>query len=152
MLPLAILLATPAFPQFESIQLKFEGMGCASCVESMPARLARMRGVEKASVDAASSLLTIRLAASNRVRLEQVRDAVQQDGTKVRSASVVLRGAVYNRGGVWMIEPVEAGAAYRLAGTLEWTEGKRYRVSGAISEPAPGAVLQVRSAEAISSR
>ena len=142
--------AIPGLAQFESMELRFEGMGCASCVESMPARVKRMRGVEEASVDPVSSKLRIRLAESNRVRLEQVRDAIQQDGTKVRSAAVTARGAVSRRDGKWMFQPVEGGASFELRGAGEWAEGKRFRVTGEIADPAPGAVLHVNSSAAVS--
>lgn len=142
---LPALAALPLFAQFDRIELRFEGMGCASCIESMPARIKRMRGVEEVSVDAAASILKIRLAESNRVRLEQVRDAIQQDGTKVKSAGVVLRGAVTRQDGKWTVQPLEGGASYVLEGGGPWSEGKRYRIEGNIADPAPGALLRVTS-------
>lgn len=131
--------------------MKFEGVGCASCIESLPPRIRRMRGVEDVSVDAASSVLKVRLAESNRVRLEQVRDAIQQDGTKVTAAAVTLRGTVTPREGKLVIEPAEGGAAYVLESKgVEWAPGRRYRVTGTMGAPAPGAVLRVSKAEPVS--
>lgn len=146
----AVLAAAPLLAQFDSIELAFEGVGCASCIESMPPRIKRMRGVEEVSVDAPASRLKVRLAASNRVRLEQVRDVIQQDGTKVRSAEVTARGTVSRQDGKWMFQPVPGGASYVLEGGSRWTEGGSYRVSGLISSPAPGAVLRVKTSEAVS--
>lgn len=143
---LAALAAIPLFAQFDSIELRFEGMGCTSCIESMPARIKRMRGVEDVSVDAAASILKVRLAETNRVRLEQIRDAIQQDGTKVKSASVTVHGTVLQQEGKWIIRPFEGGATYLLEGAGPWTAAKRYRVTGNIVDPAPGAVLRVTSA------
>ncbi len=141
-------LCVPAFGQFESIELRFEGVGCASCIESMPARVKRMRGVESADVDAAKGTLSIRLGSTNRVRLDQVRDAIQQDGTKVKSARVLLRGAVSREAGKWTVQPVEGGARYAIEGPsgAAWKEGAAYRIEGEIESPAPGATLKAVSA------
>lgn len=95
--------ALPVCAQFRSIVVTFEGIGCASCIESMPARMQRFRGVESATVDAEKGTLTIKLAAANRVRLEQVRDAIQQDGTKVRKARVEAAGVIAKEGGAWTL-------------------------------------------------
>lgn len=146
---LPVLFSIPLFAQLDSIELRFEGMGCASCIESMPARIKRMRGVTEVSVDAAASILKVRLAETNRVRLEQVRDAIQQDGTKVKSAAVTLRGVVAQQDGKWSVQPFEGGAAYVLEGAGPWTAGKRYRLAGTIADPAPGAVLRVAKSDEI---
>lgn len=94
LLILLLALALPAAAQFTKIEIKFEGIGCASCIESLPARMQRMRGVTEATIDAKAGLLSLKLAPDNRIRLEQVRDAVEQDGTKARSARVTVRGEV----------------------------------------------------------
>jgi len=98
------LLPAAALAQFQWIEITFDGVGCASCVESLPARMQRMRGVESAKVDAAKGTLQVRLAAENRVRVEQVRDAIEQDGTKVRRAVVSIRGVVAGEGGAWTLK------------------------------------------------
>lgn len=107
-------LTAPVFAQFTSIEIRFRDIGCASCVDSMPARIQRMRGVEHVSVDPAKSQLTIRLAPSNRIRLEQVRDALEQDGTKTLSASVRVSGMIGKEGGGWILRPANLPSAYGI--------------------------------------
>lgn len=114
LLPAALLTASPALAQLRSVELKFEGVNCAPCVESLPARIQRMRGVESASVDAAKGLLTIKFAPQNRVRLEQIRDTVQQDGTKAARALITAAGTLAEDSpgsGKWQLKlPNNAGS------------------------------------------
>jgi len=88
------LLAAPAFAQLRSAEIEFTGVNCAPCLESLPARIQRMRGVEKAEVIAAKGLLKVTFAEENRIRLEQLRDAIEPDGTKTTRARLQARGTV----------------------------------------------------------
>jgi copper chaperone CopZ len=100
--------------QLRSVDLSFEGIECASCVESLPARIQRLRGVESAKVDAANQILAVRLAAENRVRLEQIRDAVEQDGTKTRQATVTIQGTLVEEGNRWLLR-VPNGSSFEIS-------------------------------------
>ncbi len=102
----------PVFAQFRSIEIRFEGINCASCVESLPTRLARVRGVESAKVE--GSVLRVKLAEVNRVRVEQIRDFVEQDGTKAKHATVVVKGAVEKEGDKWVLKPAGVPGDYQL--------------------------------------
>jgi cation transport ATPase len=113
---LSLFATLPALAQFRSIEITFQGIGCASCIESLPARVQRMRGVESASVDAARGILKIELAAENRMRLEQVRDAIEQDGTKTVKATVRVKGEVAQVDGKWMLRPAGLSASYEIEG------------------------------------
>lgn len=105
----------PAGAEFRTIVMRFEGIGCATCVESLPGRMKRMLGVETAEVDAGKGVLKLTLGENNRVKVEQVRDAIEQDGTKARGAVVELRGQVERQDGRWVLR-VGPGAAYELHG------------------------------------
>src|SRR4051794_25930066 len=113
-LALLILLASPAYAQFRSMEITFEGIGCASCMESLPARMQRLRGVESATVDAAHGVLKIQLAEQNRVRVEQVRDMIEQDGTKMKSATVTVQGELAQASGKWVLQPPSLPASYEV--------------------------------------
>ena len=114
-LALALILGTiPSQAQFRTIEVTFQGIGCASRIESMPERLQRLRGVESAVVDAGNGTVTVRLAARNRVRLEQVRDLIEQDGTKTSKAKVQVSGVVAETGGKWILDPPGLGTQYQL--------------------------------------
>ena len=111
---LLFLLALPAFAQFRTIEVRFEGIGCASCIESLPARMQRIRGIESATVDAAAGVLKVKLAEQNRVRVEQIRDAIEQDGTKARDARVIVRGDLAKDGDHWILKPAGVPAGYAV--------------------------------------
>jgi cation transport ATPase len=97
--------AISAFAQVQQIEMTFEGVNCVPCVDSMATRTMRIRGVESASVDAAKGVLTVRLAKQNRVRVEQIRDLIQQDGTKAVRATVEVTGTVAkNEAGAWILQ------------------------------------------------
>src|SRR5690242_13912748 len=113
-LALLILLAAPACAQFRSMEIAFQGIDCASCMESLPSRLHRIRGVESASVDAHRGVLKVQLAEQNRVRLEQVRDMIEQDDTKVKSAAVTVRGELSQVDGKWVLQPPALPASYEV--------------------------------------
>jgi cation transport ATPase len=131
-------LAAPCFGQFVSMEFRFEGIGCASCMESLPERVKRLRGVESAAVDAEHGTLKLRLAAANRVRIEQVRDMIEQDGTKTRSAEVEVRGQVLREDGKWILQPAGVSARYEILGGIESAAGT-YVVIGTMDRLRPEA-------------
>ena len=86
-----------------------------------------MRGVESAEVDAERSALKLRLANGNRVRIELIRDQIEQDGTKVISGRVegignITReqggGLVFRPAGTSMAYPIEAARFQAVEGAL----------------------------------
>lgn len=108
------LFAALSFAQLRSAELTFEGVNCAPCLESLPSRIQRLRGVESATVDAAKGVLTVKFAAANRVRLEQIRDTIEQDGTKVRRAVIAAAGGIREEpaaSGKWILELPAPGLA-----------------------------------------
>jgi hypothetical protein len=104
----------PAWAQFRSMELTFEGIGCASCMESLPGRVGRIRGVESATVDAQHGVLRVLLAEQNRVRLEQIRDMIEQDGTKVKTATITVQGDLARVDGKWILQPPSLPASYEV--------------------------------------
>ena len=131
--------------QLRSLEMAFSGIECASCVESMPARIQRMRGVESAKVDAAKQILSVKLAAGNRVRVEQIRDAIEQDGTKAREAAVTIQGVLSEESGRWLLK-TPSGSQFEVslhgggAPSLQYSlKAGRASVSGAIRNLRPEA-------------
>jgi copper chaperone CopZ len=113
-LALLLVLASPLSAQFRSIEITFEGIGCSSCMESLPGRLERLRGVESVKVDPQSAVVKIQLAEQNRVRLEQVRDMIEQDGTKARKAIVAVKGELAQVDGKWVLQPPSLPSSYEI--------------------------------------
>ncbi len=133
---LLLLAALPCAGQFRTIEITFQGIGCISCIESMPERLQRLRGVEKVTVDAKSATLKIALAEQNRVRLEQVRDMIEQDGTKTQKAVVGIKGELTREGSKWKLQAAGVSASYLVEAKTALTEGS-HTVSGEVTEMHP---------------
>lgn len=137
MILLLILLVLPGAAQFRSVKMWFSGVGCASCIESMPERMRRLRGVEEAKVNAQEGTLEVQLAQENRVRFEQIRDLIEQDGTKVTRAAVRISGEVSNAEDRWILKPAGGSLAYELSGRKVKLGTGRRTVVGGIPEPHP---------------
>jgi len=136
-----------ALAQFRSIEVTFEGIGCASCMESLPSRMQRLRGVESATVDAQHGTLKIQLAEQNRVRLEQVRDMVEQDGTKAKTAVVTVKGELSQTQGKWVLQPPSLPSAYELE--AESPSPGTFTVVGQVVKLRPGSGRLVIQASAL---
>jgi hypothetical protein len=119
----SLLIALPGSAEWLALELTFQGTGCASCIESLPARIRRMRGVESAEVDAARGILRVKLASGNRVRLELVRDQIEQDGTKVTAAAVEGVGTIEPETERWVFRPDGQPLSYTIEG-ITFERGK----------------------------
>ena len=145
---LSLAAVLPCLAQFQSMEIAFEGIGCASCLESLPARIQRMRGVESATVDPERGILKVQLAAENRVRLEQVRDMIEQDGTKTKKAAVRVRGELSQVEGRWVLRLTGMEASYAVEGAVPASGAGTYVVSGDIAALRPeSGPLVIRASE-----
>src|SRR5690242_13824319 len=131
-------IAIPGLAQFRTMEITFQGVGCVSCAESLPERVRRIRGVESATVDVAQGVLKVALAQENRVRIEQVRDLIEQDGTKAKSAIVKVQGELTPKDGRWMLQPPALPVSYQVQGTVPSKPGT-YVVTGVIEKLRPAA-------------
>jgi len=59
-------------------------------------------------------VLKVQLAGQNRVRLEQVRDMIEQDGTKVKAAIITVQGELTQVDGKWVLQPPSLPASYEV--------------------------------------
>ncbi len=135
--------------QFRWMEIAFTGSGCESCTESLSGRLKRIRGVENVSVDAGRGAIDIQLSAPNRVRLEQIRDLIEQDGSHVGRCKVRVQGEISSDNGRWLLRPASVDAEYELHAppTIALRSGV-WVVSGQIAQPRPTAadiVIEVTS-------
>ena len=137
-----MLAAVPVFGELLRIGVAFQDAGCASCVESLAGRLARVRGVERVELDAEESLVTLHLTPGNRVRLTPLLARITQDGTKVLRTEVMGRGTIVAAEGGYVFEPAGSAQTYRLrleedaAKAIE--PDKIYEVRGVVSGTEPG--------------
>jgi copper chaperone CopZ len=103
-----------ASAEFLRIEVTFEDIGCASCVESLQGRLARVRGVEKVEVDAEKRLATLHLEPGNQVRLAPLLARITQDGTKVTRVAVSAEGTIGSTQDGLVFQPSALTDLYRL--------------------------------------
>ncbi len=80
----------PADPQPVAAEytLKIDGMTCASCVARVEKALARVPGVQSASVNLATDMATVKAAGP--VPLQALADAVRKSGYEVQADSIAL--------------------------------------------------------------
>ena len=153
MVVLLLMLACPALAQFRQIEVRFQDSGCASCVESLQSRLQRIRGVERVSAGAADGIvfLGVLLAGDNRVRLQQVRDFIEQGGNRILTIHVDLKGAIRREGESYLVLPAGGPQSYPIDLSALGGEGRKllsgaspdavFRLEGDLIRPAPGASL-----------
>jgi hypothetical protein len=115
---LAFLIALPLAAELHTLRVEFEPSGCASCLENLEARLKRMRGVETVKLEGGSAV-EMRMAEGNRVRLEIVRDFIEQGAGKVKRMSLEATGAAVDGGGAPYFELWDGGARYRVEGAAK---------------------------------
>ena len=139
---LLLLASSPLFGQLSRIDVAFEETGCPSCLESLEARLARVRGVERVELDADVRIVKLHLAPNNRVRLTPLLSRITQDGTKILRTHVQGRGAIVADEHGYRFEPTDSAQTYRLR--LKSINAKPphpdviYEVAGSVSETGPG--------------
>ena len=131
-------LGLPAAAQFQQMEVTFEDTGCASCVESLEGRLARVRGVEAVNLDAERGVVTLRLEKNNRVRLGPLFARITQDGTKITRVAAVALGAIEGNADAWLFHPSGLGQTFQLLLTGEAAKvrpesGVVYKVSGVLT-------------------
>lgn len=138
--------ALPVGAEFLSLEVTFQGIGCASCIESLEGRLGRVRGVETVTVEADRSLVRLQLAPDNRVRLHPLLSRITQDGTKVVSTAVVVRGEITSDENGLLFQPSGLSRRYRLeTPKMEPQPNTPYEVRGVV--PGTERVLKAESVE-----
>jgi copper chaperone CopZ len=149
--------AVSANAEFRQIDIDFEGTGCASCAESLPERLKRVRGVESATVDLGRSRVSVHFEPGNKARLAPVVSRITQDGTKIRRVETVARGKITRQGDNLVFELTGSSETYQLrpaegAPPLNPKDGLLYDIQGVLSGIEPGAetILEAQSMDAVS--
>jgi cation transport ATPase len=97
---IAALAACTANAELLKIEIGFGGMECASCAEFIESRMTRNRHVQSVHMDKEKGILRLELKAGNALRLDQVRDLVQQSGFTLKSVAVSARATVQPGGAV----------------------------------------------------
>ena len=133
--------------EFVRIEQSLTQLDCASCAESLAARLKRLRGVESAGLGA-GGFVWLELKPDNTIRLETIRDLAKGGGFTPGEARVRVRGKALEREGKWWLEIAGLDQTYRLdlgPGVGPPRPGQRIVAEGVVAPPAaPGTPPVVR--------
>jgi hypothetical protein len=141
--PLWMALLTPALGQLREVTIELRPTDCVTCMESLPERMKRVRGVAGAEMQEAPARVLVRLEADNRVRLTRLLDVVLQDGTGIARVALRAAGEVFDEGG-WRFRVLAGDRALRWRGAAPAKAGRAV-VSGQIA--APFEAIEVESVE-----
>lgn len=112
----AIVIVPSALAEFRQISMDFSGEECSSCAASMTKSFQRLRGVTSVSVG--KTMITIELAAGNRVPLSEVRDSVKRVGFTPGEARVVVLGTIVEESGQRLLKPHGSEQRIELRGAV----------------------------------
>lgn len=131
---LLLLLAAPLAAEFHTITIRYTPSGCIDCAKSLEARLRKLRGVEDLTFDPNGSV-ALRLAAGNRVRLELIRDFIEQGGEKIQRIEVEAAGAIEAEGAGFVFVNAGLETRYPVTGAEKAAAGVRIRAHTEKSRP-----------------
>ena len=94
----AVLLTLPLFAELRKVEMAVGGLDCDSCATSVDRVVKRIRGVDEATFDAKSLLVTVTFKPDNKVKLSAIRDAVKGVGYTPGETKVIARGAMTSEG------------------------------------------------------
>lgn len=143
-----LFLALPLLAEFRQVEIKVSGLECASCAESLPKTLERMRGVESASMDAKAGLVLVKLKAGNKLPFEDLRDKLKQAGYTPGDAKISAIGALIQEEGKWRFRPEGVSRTYfvELPASAKPAADQSVAIEGTIAAD----VLKVSKVESVS--
>lgn len=120
LLPLLLAAVLPAPAELRRMTVQFTPSECASCTQSLPERLSRIRGVSGSKLlDVKPPALDVEFAAGNRVRINRVREVIEQDGARWLKAEVEAAGVCEKQGEGWLLKLFEQDTGVVLKGSVQ---------------------------------
>jgi cation transport ATPase len=141
-----ILLAMPLSAELRKVEMKLTGLDCESCALSVDGRFKRMRGVDAATFDSKTKVLTVTFKLENKVPLSAIRDAAKSIGYTPGEVHVIARGSLTPDGAQWQfqVSGPDTKWAAELPEDLRKNAGANVLVDGIIPDKAPE-VLRIKS-------
>ncbi len=135
MLPLLFALLPVA--EFLHVEQSVTGLECASCAESAPKNLKKIKGVTSATFRTEDSVAVLELAPGNTVALAEIRDAVKRMGYTPAAAKITARGELRKSGEKWTLLVTGAADEYPLETPAGQPilEGGSAVVDGSLADP-----------------
>jgi hypothetical protein len=122
--------ALPSGAELRRMWVQFTPSECASCTQSLPERLMRIRGIAGAKLlEAKPPLLEVVFAPSNRVRMHRVREVIEQDGARWLKGDVEAAGTCEKQADGWLLKLFDQDSGVALK---EWTQPGACQVKGVL--------------------
>jgi len=143
---LTLLICSSLSAELRKVEMTVGGLDCDSCALSVDRVVKRIRGVDTATFDAKTNLVTVTFKPENKVRLSAIRDAVKGVGYTPGETRIVARGSLAATNGEWQFElsGVDGALKAEVPEALRKSAGADVIVEGTIPEKSPD-LLQVRS-------
>lgn len=125
LLPVLTALPGTAGAELRHVRQAFFGDECGACARTVEREVADMAGVERVVVDPVRQVMTVELAADNRVTPARLEEALGSNGFRPRSTTVRVEGVLRRKGDTWFLQ---AGPLNRFR--LESSEDDGDRHSG----------------------
>ena len=103
-LGLALLLALPLSAELRKVEMKLTGLDCDSCALSLDRVCKRIRGVDTATFDPKTNVVTVMFKLANKVPLSAIRDAVKSVGYTSGEVRLKARGSLTQDAGQWQFQ------------------------------------------------
>jgi hypothetical protein len=114
----ACLAGVPSRAELKVMTLHFQPTDCASCTESLEARMKRIRGVATAVLHRDRMAIELRFVPGNQVRLGRPKEVLEQDGARLKSAEVAADGLAEKQGDAWFFRNSLQDQPYPMRGRV----------------------------------
>jgi len=145
-LGLTILLALPLWGELRKVEMTLGGLDCDSCALSVDRVVKRIRGVDTATFDPKTNLLTVTFKPDNKVPLSAIRDAVKGVGYTPGEVRLSARGSLTQDAGQWQFQVSGPDTNWKaeVPEDQRRNAGAGVIVEGTLAETAPD-VLRVKT-------
>ena len=145
-LGITLLLALPLSAELRKVEMKLNGMDCDSCALSLDRVCKRIRGVDTATFDAKTNVVTVMFKLDNKVQLSAIRDAMKGVGYTPGEVRLTARGSLTQEGGQWQFQVSGPDTKWKadLPEDLRKSAGPDVIVEGILPEKTPD-MLRVKS-------
>ena len=145
-LGIIVLLALPLSAELRRVEMKLSGLDCESCALSVDRVFKRMRGVEGATYDPRSNVLTVTLKIDNKMPLSAIRDGAKSMGYTPGEVRLKARGSLTPDGSQWQfqVSGLELKWKAELPEDMRKNAGASVVVEGVLPDKLPE-ILHIKS-------
>ena len=140
-----ILAALPLCAELRTLEMNLGGLDCDSCALSVDRVVKRIRGVDTATFDAKTNVLSVTFKPDNKVQLSAIRDAVKGVGYTPGEVRLTAVGSLTQDNGAWQFQLSGQATKWKadVAESLRKRAGNDVLVDGTLKEE----ILTIKSLE-----